>query len=364
MSPRPDATGTDPRAGARTPTGADPATGAQPADVLRGVPDLEAVLGPRPQFSVMKVISRLDHHCRAWLASATLAIVGSVDENGARIDILGGPPGVFTSDETGLDAPGLPADLPDGCRLGGLVLVPGVGETLRVNGRLRRFAGVARLEVTEAYVHCAKALLRSRLWSPADGSVVCDADDTTDTSWESALLRSPFLAVASCAPSEGGADVSPRGDPAPAARVLDDGRIVIPDRPGNRRTDTMRNLLVDPRVAVAAFVPGSDRVARVRGRASLSTDPALRAAGVVRGHEPDVVIVVEPEHADVRTEPALGAARLWDASRHVSPGTLPRASRMWVDHVRASQTPDRPDLVPSERDMADDIAIAYRDYLY
>lgn len=342
----------------------DGADGAEFASELRSVPVLEAVLGPRPPFSVMKVLPRLDHHCRAWMGVATLAILGCVDAGGVRLEILGGAPGVFACDETGLELPGLPGSLSDGCLLGGLVLVPGVGETLRVNGRLRRSAGVPRLEVTEAYVHCAKALLRSRLWSRSDAPMVCDADDTTDTSWESALVRSPFLAIASCAPSEGGADVSPRGDPAPAARVLDDGRIVIPDRPGNRRTDTMRNLLVDPRVALAAFVPGSDRVARVRGRATLSTDPALRAAGVVRGHVPAVVIVVEPEHAAVRTESALRVARLWDASRHVPPGTLPRASRMWADHVRASQAHDQPDLVPSERDIAEDVTIAYRDYLY
>lgn len=343
--------------------GAGGVDGVDGAGELGSVSELEAVLGPRPPFSVMKVVPRLDHHCRAWMGVATLAILGCVDAGGVRLEILGGAPGVFACDETGLELPGLPGSLSDGCLLGGLVLVPGVGETLRVNGRLGRSGGAPRLEVTEAYVHCAKALLRSQLWS-SDAPMACDADDTTDTSWESTLMRSPFLAIASCAPSEGGADVSPRGDPAPAARVLDDGRIVIPDRPGNRRTDTMRNLLVDPRVALAAFVPGSDRVARVRGRATLSTDPALRAAGVVRGHVPDVAIVVEPEHAAVRTEPALGSARLWDGARHVPPGTLPRASRMWADHVRASQAHDHPDLVPSERDIAEDVTIAYRDYLY
>lgn len=354
MSPHPGGTGA---AGA--------AAGAEFPGEVRSVPELEAVLGPRPPFSVMKVLPRLDDHCRSWLGVATLAILGGVDAGGVRLEILGWEPGVFACDETGLELPGLPDSLRDGCLLGGLVLVPGVGETLRVNGRLRRVAGVARLEVTEAYVHCAKALLRSRFWSPADASVVCEADDTTDTSWESALMRSPFLAIASCAPSEGGADVSPRGDPAPAARVLDDGRIVIPDRPGNRRTDTMRNLLADPRAALVSLTPGSDTVVSVRGRATLSTDSGLRAASAVRGHVPGVVIVVEPEHAAVRTEPALAAARLWDPARHVEPGTLPRASRMWVDHVRASrQAHASPDLVPTERDMADDITIAYRDYLY
>ncbi len=283
---------------------------------------------------------------------------------------------------TELALPSLPlgADLVDGAAAGLLSVVPGYGETLRINGRLSLDGAVPTLIVDEAFVHCAKAILRSKLWSAEPvvqqpwaeagsieaGSIEGGAERLDLPAVRAFLAASPFCSLASVDGS-GGADVSPKGDPVGFVHVLDGGRLAVPDRPGNQRTDTLHNLMEHPELSLVALVPGSRHVLEVSGPATVTDDEALRAELDVHGKVPLAAVVIAVERVELRLDPAIDAAALWDTGRHIEPGTLPRASQMWSDHVQLhaglGTGDDDERLVPVDV-LHEGIEQNYRDGLY
>lgn len=257
---------------------------------------------------------------------------------------VGGEPGLMQAENPArLAVPtSAPLDVPDGTAAGLVALVPGYGETLRINGRLRT-GDRPSLEVEEAFLHCAKAMIRSRLWDDPP-----QPRPSITATWEGSGLnapeiagfigRSPFLLLGSV-DGRNEADVSPKGDPAGFALILDDHTLAIPDRPGNRRTDTLHNLLDRPEIGAMALVPGEDHAVVIRGRAHTTADDSIRSAMTMNGKVPNAAVVIDVEHVEIRTEPAIAAAHLWDTARHVDRGTLPRATKVWVDHVKRNQDP-------------------------
>lgn len=296
--------------------------------------ELEAVVGARPGAVMLKSIRFLDEHCERFLACSPYAVVGTTTGDGSLQTIaLGGEPGFAAPrSDTALELGDLSGkDVVDGAPAGLISLVPGYGETLRINGRLRVGDGIATLDVEEALLHCAKAILRSELWTarrdpaPGDGAAVPGV--------AAFLAGAPFVVLVST-DADGHADASPKGDPPGLIRQVDDTTIAIADRPGNRRTDTLHNLMDDPRIALLAMQPGSRYVAEIRGTARVCTDGALLESMRIRNRTPKVALVIDVEHREVRDEPALTSANLWDPSRHIADGALPRAATIWADHVR------------------------------
>ncbi len=130
--------------------------------------ELEAVVGPVPGPIMLKSIRFLDEHCERFLACSPFVVIGTTTGDGSLQTItMGGEPGLVAPRSDTLlelgDVSG--TDVADGAPAGLIALVPGYGETLRINGRLRVRDGVATLEVEEALLHCAKAVLRSELWT-------------------------------------------------------------------------------------------------------------------------------------------------------------------------------------------------------
>lgn len=296
--------------------------------------DLEAVVGSRPGAIMLKSVRYLDEHCNRFLACSPFAVIGTATGAGAlQMIARGGDPGLLApQSDTVLELGDVSTeDVIDGAPAGVIALVPGYGETLRINGRLRISDHVATLEVEEAFLHCAKAIMRSELWgargAPEQGGA---APAPTVASF---LADAPFVVLAST-DGDGHADISPKGDPAGLIRQIDDTTIAIADRPGNRRTDTFHNLMGDPRIAVLAMRPGSHNVAEIRGTARVCTDDALLESMHLRNRTPKAALVIEVDHHEVRREPAITTAELWDPRRHVADGTLPRSATIWADHVR------------------------------
>lgn len=143
------------------------------------------------------------------------------------------------------------------------------------------------------------------------------------------LTHSPFFVLSSLA--EAGIDCSPRGDaPGEAFRVLDEHRIAIPDRHGNNRIDTLRNLVRDPRVGLVFLIPGIEQTLRVRGRATISTSAELLEAFRLDGRLPTTVIVVGVEAVWVQNFRAVRRAALWSDDARRDPQSLPDVAALSV----------------------------------
>jgi PPOX class probable FMN-dependent enzyme len=134
--------------------------------------------------------------------------------------------------------------------------------------------------------------------------------------------RSPFLCVAT-SNEQGHCDVSPRGDPAGFVRILDDATLLIPERPGNRLADALRNILVNPHVGLLFLIPGVDDTFRVNGRASLTTDESLLAPCEVEGKAPKLGILIDIEEAYTQCSKAFLRSQLWDPANFVERSSLP-----------------------------------------
>ncbi|MCE9621117.1 MAG: pyridoxamine 5'-phosphate oxidase family protein [Actinomycetia bacterium] len=140
------------------------------------------------------------------------------------------------------------------------------------------------------------------------------------------VAAAPFVVVATSGP--GGLDCSPRGDPAGFVRVLDERTLLIPDRRGNNRLDTLRNLVADPRIGLLFLVPGVGVTLRVNGTAQLSTDQALRESFAMGDKLPTTVIVVTITSVYTQCPKALIRSRLWDATQHRDPADLPTVGQI------------------------------------
>ncbi len=133
---------------------------------------------------------------------------------------------------------------------------------------------------------------------------------------------SPFVCVATT-DGEGRCDVSPRGDPPGFVKILDDVTLLVPERPGNRIADTLKNVLQNPRVGLLFFLPGVGDTFRVNGRATLTTDQSVLAPCEMEGKIPKLGMIVDVEEAYTQCSKAFIRSGLWDPSRHIDRKALP-----------------------------------------
>jgi PPOX class probable FMN-dependent enzyme len=145
------------------------------------------------------------------------------------------------------------------------------------------------------------------------------------------LSRSTFCIIGTQGPH--GGDVSPRGDPAGFVRVLDDRHILLPDRIGNNRFDSMANLFVNPAIAMLFLVPGMSETLRINGLGRVTDDAQLLAASAVQNRAPKVGILIEVREAFLHCAKSLNRAGLWDPSRQINRSELPSYGDMLADQV-------------------------------
>ncbi|HEX8706192.1 MAG TPA: pyridoxamine 5'-phosphate oxidase family protein [Myxococcaceae bacterium] len=138
------------------------------------------------------------------------------------------------------------------------------------------------------------------------------------------IAQSPFAVLATSGP--GGLDASPRGDPAGFAVVHDERTLLLPERRGNNRIDSLRNIVADPRVALLFLIPGVGETLRVNGRARISVDPALLERTAMQGKPPQCVLVVAVETVFFQCARAIKRSALWSGA---SPSSdVPTAGEM------------------------------------
>ncbi len=155
---------------------------------------------------------------------------------------------------------------------------------------------------------------------PVPTSVTKEIDHLTELHC-AYIEASPFVVVATSGPD--GLDCSPRGDPPGFVRVRDERTLLMPDRRGNNRLDTLRNLVVDPRIGLLFLVPGIGVTLRVNGTVELSTDLELRKSFEMEGKLPTTVIIVTTTAVYTQCPKALIRSHLWDPSLHRKASELP-----------------------------------------
>ncbi|MBL4758542.1 MAG: pyridoxamine 5'-phosphate oxidase family protein [Rhizobiales bacterium] len=165
---------------------------------------------------------------------------------------------------------------------------------------------------------------------------------------------SPFAVIGSVG-EDGHVDVTPRGDPPGFVKIRDSKTLLIPERPGNRRVDTMQNLLANPQISIIFFMPGYEETLRIRGRASLTTDSATLEAMAVNSKAPIIAIRVEIDCIFFHCAKALKRSRLWDPEAQIAKGDFPRFSEI----IKSQRLPEKTD-----EEVEDLIQDVYRKTLY
>jgi len=174
--------------------------------------------------------------------------------------------------------------------------------------------------LTAATVETEEAL-RALIGEPT--AIVCaKVSDRLNALTRQFIERSPFLCLAT-SDAEGRCDVSPRGDPRGFVRILDDVTLLVPERPGNRIADSLRNIIANPNVGLLFVIPGVGDSFRVNGRATLTTDAALLAPCAVEEKAPKLGILVDVESAYTQCSKAFIRSKLWDPAGYIDRAELP-----------------------------------------
>ncbi len=162
--------------------------------------------------------------------------------------------------------------------------------------------------------------LETRYGKPAPASLAKEVD-YLHPHYRAFVEASPFCLLSTVA--DGMAECSPRGDAPGFVKVLDDRTLLLPDRRGNNRIDSLRNVLADPRVGLLFLVPGVDETLRVAGTATISTDPELIAQCTVDGKAPSTVLLIAIRSVFFQCARALVRSRLWSAEAQIPRSALP-----------------------------------------
>jgi uncharacterized protein len=301
------------------------------SEIITAVSALEAIIGKTPGAMNLKVIDHLDEGALRWIGKSPLIFAAFGDASGIGVTFGGGAPGFAGGNARELRLPAAMLDEPSlarpGLGFGSVILLPGISETMRVNGRVADVReGEISVTVEECYFHCGKALIRSDFWG-ASPAVAAPGELAAFVS------ASRFMALATV-DAQGRADVSPKGDQAGAMANLDNGRVWYADRPGNKRIDSFRNIITQPRVAAALLIPGSTHFARLSGVARITTDEAVRARFVVQDKTPALVTCIDDLAIDLRDSAALVRANLWP----VRPTQGIEPTKIMVGHLKLNKS--------------------------
>ena len=192
----------------------------------------------------------------------------------------------------------------------------------------------------------------------AEGLAVQKSRPALDKHSRHFIQLSPFI-VLSTANAEGKADVSPRGDPPGFVHIIDDTAILIPDRPGNNRLDTMVNIAQNPNVACLFFIPGFEDTLRIAGQATITDDASLLQNCTVNGKQPTVGIFVQVEEVFIHCAKALRRSKLWSSDYRQDRKQMPSIARIIMDQVDGGKAAE--ETLCELDDMVED---AYKNRLY
>jgi PPOX class probable FMN-dependent enzyme len=170
------------------------------------------------------------------------------------------------------------------------------------------------------------------IYGRPSGAAVAKQVDYLHPHYQSMIRASPFVMLASVGPE--GADATPRGDAAGFVEIADEHTLLLPDRRGNNRIDTMRNILADPRVALLFLIPGIGETLRVNGTAEISIEPALLERFIAHGKLPRSVLIIHVTTVFFQCSKSVMRSRLWDPAIQIPRSALPSTGTIVADIAR------------------------------
>ncbi|WP_416147487.1 pyridoxamine 5'-phosphate oxidase family protein [Salipaludibacillus sp. HK11] len=169
------------------------------------------------------------------------------------------------------------------------------------------------------------------------------------------ISKSPFLLISS-SDQNGFCDVSPRGDAPGFVHVIDEKHLLIPDRPGNRRVDSIENIITNPHIGILFLIPGLGETLRVNGKAYVVNDPNLLEVTEVKGKVPLLGIGIEVEECFIHCAKSLIRSDLWNTDSWLASEELPSPAKILTDHVKSSKI--------REKEMEEMLEGSYKHELY
>lgn len=205
---------------------------------------------------------------------------------------------------------------------------------------------LGRLEENQ-YILRSQEELKSFYGEPHEHSVL-KVNDFLDDNSRAFIEAAPF-AVLATSDAEGNLDCSPRGDYAGFVRVLDEKTLLIPDRRGNNRTDSLKNIIENPSVALLFFVPKINETFRIGGTARISAAPDLLKQFAVDGKPPKTVLIITVKEAFIQCSRALVRSDLWQPEKHFSAENVPTIGTILAAHTKSGMEAEKYDKGLPER---------------
>lgn len=182
--------------------------------------------------------------------------------------------------------------------------------------------------------HITSLAQLTELYDQPSERVLLKQLDQLDAYCRTIIAASPFLILATCGPT--GLDCSPRGDFPGFVEVADNKTLLLPDRRGNNRLDSLKNIVQNPVVGLIFLIPGLHETFRVNGRAQISTDPELLSHFEIDGKRPRTVLVITVEEAFMQCARALLRSDLWNPEKHISRTDLPSIGTIMAAHTKGN----------------------------
>ncbi len=316
---------------------------------IQDVFELQNVAGKPHDLVKSKVLNQLDRHCLTFLKQSPIAFLGFRYEGVSEILILDGEQGFIEAvSQITLRIPYhqefsiIDSKVFDHPLLVSLYCwLPGVEETLRINGRANWLmdnksttddisatsSRELHMDIEGVFFHCAKSIKRSGLWMEKEHldremDFKNNGYELISDNHRMFVESSPFLCLHTQDDSNQ-SELSPRGDPPGFVHIIDDEHLLIPDRPGNKRIDSMRNLLGDPRLGIVFLIPGSDFVLKINGRASLVDDPELLKPLTIQNKAPKLGILVAITQCQFHRTNSLKWQKRWTMAMMVDTKQFP-----------------------------------------
>jgi len=288
---------------------------------------LRKIISAYPKILDKRIKSALDYYCLELISFSTLIISAYGQSTIPMAPLLKKDVVVIDSHTIALSIDYL---VKKGSYASLYYLVPGIGHGLRVNGQIQHQGSQIVLKIKTVYLHCARAAARAELWGNTQTKLQVESSHSISS--EQFLSASPYLLMKTMN-EVGETELSPRGDQEGFVHFVDKLRLFIPERPGNKVAVSLKNILINEKVELLFFIPGTDYMMHVDGKAILTRDEGLLDVSTVNNKRPKLGVLLDQCRFSIEQSNAIEQSKAWLSESHVNPNRLTRFSKALSAHM-------------------------------